>query len=101
MLEIEELKLLVNYQSNIAYLKQGTVEDGPEGATHNDPVDVLGELDNITTGVKNGSYASEWEVQTALSQLFLQAHDNHFGWRSDIQDVLPFTHPGIFLMSLS
>ena len=101
VLVIQELKQLAQFQSNLNYMKDGTLKDGPDGVMHNEPVDVLGELDAIAIGVQDGTYGSEFEVQFALSQLFQSGRDNHLWWRADIMDPLRFINQGFTLVSLS
>ena len=101
VLVIQELKQLAQFQSNLNYMKEGTLRDGPDGVIHNEPVDILGELDLIATGVQNGTYGSEFEVQFAISQLLQTGGDNHFSWRADIFDPLRFIHQEFTLVSLS
>ncbi|KAF2660809.1 hypothetical protein K491DRAFT_711398 [Lophiostoma macrostomum CBS 122681] len=101
VLVIQELKRLAQFQSNLNYMKDGTLKDGPDGVLHNEPVDILGELDAIATGVQNGTYESEFEVQFTISQLLKSGGDNHFSWRADIMDPLRFLHDRFALVSLS
>src|SRR5262245_36876150 len=55
---IEELKLILQWQSNIAYLK-----DPPPGSPQ-PPVDMIGRLDQISGNLATGGhYHSEYEVQ--------------------------------------
>ncbi|KAH7125575.1 hypothetical protein B0J11DRAFT_309316 [Dendryphion nanum] len=92
--QITELKEFVQFQSNLNYLKDGI-------ATHNKPLDVLGELDKMAERIKNGSYASEFQVQLELSRMFRNSGDNHFRWSPDVLTPLRFVRAVPYLISLS
>jgi hypothetical protein len=82
-------------------MKDGTLKDGPDGVIHNEPVDILGELDVIATGVQNETYGSEFEVQFTIRQLLRSGGDNHLNWQADITDPLQFLRQELALVSLS
>ena len=82
--QIEELKAYLQWQTTFTYLS-----NPPAGYTEK-PVDVLGGLDLIAQKVKNGSYTSEWAVQSDISSLLNQAYDNHLAFVSDIARIIAF-----------
>ncbi|KAF2002471.1 hypothetical protein P154DRAFT_520938 [Amniculicola lignicola CBS 123094] len=92
---IAELKNGAQFQSNLAYLKDGI-------KTHNAaPVDIMGSLDNIAQSIKKGNYKNEYDVQMAIRLLFLSAQDNHLNWIPDIKQILFFVRSGGSIISLS
>ena len=82
--QIEELKAYLQWQTTFTYLS-----NPPAGYTEK-PVDILGGLDLIAQKVKNGSYTSEWAVQSDISSLLNQAYDNHLSFISDMAFVIGF-----------
>jgi len=82
--QIEELKAYLQWQTTFTYLS-----NPPAGYTEK-PVDILGGLDLIAQKVKNGSYTSEWAVQSDISSLLNQAYDNHLIFISDMAVVIAF-----------
>jgi hypothetical protein len=92
--QIEELKAYLQWQTTFTYLS-----NPPAGYTEK-PVDILGGLDLIAQKVKNGSYTSEWAVQSDISSLLSQAYDNHLGFKSDMANVIEFER-NLSLVSIS
>ncbi|KAK5714801.1 hypothetical protein LTR17_017048 [Elasticomyces elasticus] len=92
--EIEGLKVLVQFQSDIAYLK-----DPPPGFLY-PGVDVLGTLDAILADVEAGAYKSDFDVQMDLYNLITSTYDFHFNWVPDLVSVFSWTRKGS-LVSLS
>ena len=82
--QIEELKAYLQWQTTFTYLS-----NPPAGYTEK-PVDILGGLDLIAQKVRNGSYTSEWAVQSNISSLLNQAYDNHLSFISDMASVIGF-----------
>lgn len=82
--QIEELKAYLQWQTTFTYLS-----NPPAGYTEK-PVDILGGLDLIAQMVKNGSYTSEWAVQSNISSLLSQAYDGHLLFASDMASVIVF-----------
>lgn len=60
--EIEELKAHLEWHSTLAYLKSGV-----EGQI--EPLDVLGQLDTLSTAIKNGSITNDYAVQFLIRSL--------------------------------
>lgn len=92
--QIEELKQFLQFQSTLSYLK-----DRPENQTK--PVDIIGELDAISSRVQQGAYTSDYEVQLAIKVLLDSAVDFHLRWSSDILEPFVFQRYGVLLTSLS
>ncbi|KAK3618254.1 hypothetical protein LTR56_003843 [Elasticomyces elasticus] len=92
--EILGLKVLVQFQSDLAYLK-----DPPPGYLY-PGVDILGGLDAILADVQAGAYKSDYDVQLDLYKLVTSAYDFHFNWVPDLVDVFGWMREGK-LISLS
>jgi hypothetical protein len=94
---VDDLKLFVKWQSNIAYLK-----NPPQGYTEQ-PVDVMGELDNMKSQLTSGGFKSEYDFQMKILDVFNRAYDNHFAWQPDIiASAMQFQRPpGTELVSVS
>jgi hypothetical protein len=94
---IDDMKLFVKWQSNIAYLK-----NPPEGYSEK-PVDIMGELDNMKSQLSSGGFKSEYDFQMKMMSLFDSAYDNHFAWQPDIlASAIQFQRPpGTELVSVS
>ncbi|XP_014555003.1 hypothetical protein COCVIDRAFT_103559 [Bipolaris victoriae FI3] len=94
---IDDLKLVVKWQSNLAFLKK------PPATYTEQPVDIMGQLDNMKTRVATGGFATEYDFQLAMMDLFTSAYDNHFAYQPDIlASVMQFQRPpGSELVSIS
>jgi hypothetical protein len=92
--EIEGLKVLVQFESDLSYLK-----DPPPGFLY-PAVDILGSLDKIQTDVKNGVYKNDYDVQNDLYSLVVSAYDFHFNWVPDLLGAFNWFRAGS-LISLS
>ena len=93
--QIAELKLFLQFQSDLNYLKDGI-------KTHNaEPLDLLAELDVIAQKVENGTITGEYEVQQSIRLLLLKAGDFHLHWRADIQTPLQFVRANGMLLTYS
>jgi hypothetical protein len=94
---VDDMKLFVKWQSNIAYLK-----DPPTGYTEK-PVDVMGELDRMKSQLSSGGFRTEYDFQMKMMTLFDSAYDNHFAWQPDIlASAIQFQRPpGTELVSVS
>lgn len=94
---IDDIKLFVKWQSNIAYLKTP-----PEKYTEK-PVDVMGELDRMKSQLASGAIKTEYAFQMEMMDLFNSAYDNHFAWQPDIlASAMQFQRPpGTELVSIS
>jgi hypothetical protein len=92
---IEELKLFLQWQSNLAYQKLP-----PPGAPQ-PPIDMIVRLDEISFKLATGGhYSSEYEVQLDINAIFMEAHDGHLGFTSDILTVINFSREAT-LISIS
>jgi hypothetical protein len=94
---IDDMKLYVKWQSNIAYLK-----NPPAGYTEK-PVDIMGTLDQMKSKLSSGGFKSEYDFQMQMMSLFDSAYDNHFAWQPDIlASAMQFQRPpGTELVSVS
>lgn len=94
---IDDIKLFVKWQSNIAYLKN------PPANYTEKPVDVMGELDLMQKGLTNGTFKTEYDFQMNMMMLFNRAYDNHFAYQPDIlASAMQFQRPpGTELVSVS
>lgn len=94
---IDDLKVMVKWQSNVAYLK-----NPPKGYTE-EPVDIIGELDTMQKQVAAGNFKTEYEFQLKMLNLFTKAYDNHFAYQPDIlASAMQFQRPtGSELVSVS
>ncbi|KAF2007965.1 hypothetical protein P154DRAFT_453317, partial [Amniculicola lignicola CBS 123094] len=94
---IDDLKLYLAWQSNLAYLKN------PPPDYTEAPVDLIGEMESMQNQVASGGYRSEYDFQLDLNTLFNRAYDNHLSWNSDIlAGVMQFQRPaGTELVSVS
>jgi hypothetical protein len=94
---IDDLKLMVKWQSNIAYLK-----NPPEGYNE-EPLDIMGELDTMQKQIAAGGFKTEYDFQLKMLNLFTKAYDNHFAYQPDIlTSAMQFQRPpGSELVSVS
>jgi hypothetical protein len=94
---IDDLKLYLKWQSNIAFLK-----DPPQEYTEK-PVDIMGELDNMKSRLSSGGFKSEYDFQMQMLDVFNRAYDNHLAWQPDIiASAIQFQRPpGTELVSVS
>ncbi|KAF2178016.1 hypothetical protein K469DRAFT_742262 [Zopfia rhizophila CBS 207.26] len=94
---IDDLKLYLQWQSNLAYLKN------PPPDYTEDPVDVIGEMESMQRQLSSGGYRNEYDFQLDLMTLFNRAYDNHLAWQPDIlAGVMQFQRPaGTELVSVS
>lgn len=94
---IDDLKLFVKWQSNIAYLK-----NPPTNYTEK-PVDIMGELDTMQKQLSTDGFKTEYDFQMEMMTLFNRAYDNHFAYQPDIlASAMQFQRPpGTELVSVS
>ncbi|KAL5420167.1 hypothetical protein PMIN04_006641 [Paraphaeosphaeria minitans] len=94
---IDDLKLYVEWQSNIAFLKN------PPAEYTEQPVDLMGEMDSMKKQLAANGFQSEYNFQLELNKLFTGAYDNHLAWQPDIlAGVMQFQRPaGTELISVS
>lgn len=94
---IDDVKLFVKWQSNIAYLK------APPQNYSERPIDVMGTLDKMQSQLASGAFSSEYDFQMQMTALFTSAYDNHFAWQPDIlASAMQFQRPpGTELVSVS
>lgn len=94
ILEIQELKEFLQYQSTLSYLKSGVER-------HNKPLDLIKSLDEIAERVRNGAYNSDYEVQLSIRLLLDSAEDFHLYFLPDITTVFQFIRSGGRIVSIS
>ena len=94
---IDDLKLYVEWQSNVAFLKN------PPPEYTESPIDLMGEMDSMKRQLASDGFASEYDFQLELNKLFTRAYDNHLAWQPDIlAGVIQFQRPsGTELVSVS
>lgn len=94
---IDDLKLYLEWQSNLAFLKNPPVEYTEQ------PVDLMGEMDSMKKQLAVNGFNSEYDFQLELNKLFTRAYDNHLTWQPDIlASVMQFQRPaGTELISVS
>ncbi|KAF2685623.1 peptidase S41 family protein [Lentithecium fluviatile CBS 122367] len=94
---IDDLKLYLQWQSNLAFLKN------PPPEYTELPVDLIGEMESMQRQLSAGGYSNEYDFQLDLNQLFNRAYDNHLTWQPDIlAGVMQFQRPaGMELVSVS
>ncbi|KAF2258554.1 hypothetical protein CC78DRAFT_526138 [Lojkania enalia] len=94
---IDDLKLYLEWQSNLAYLKNPPPEYTEE------PVDVIAEMESMQKQLSSDGYSNEYDFQLDLNTLFNRAYDNHLAWQPDIlAGVMQFQRPaGFELVSVS
>jgi hypothetical protein len=68
------LKTHIEFQSNLAYLK-----NPPSGYSH-EGVDILGGLDDIKNKVNSNGYTNEYDFEHDIAALLVKAHDGHLGF---------------------
>ncbi|KAK7744698.1 hypothetical protein SLS62_010117 [Diatrype stigma] len=81
---VSSLKAYVEWQSTLAWLK------APPASYMLPPVDIQGNLDNISATAADGGYESEYDFQLAIYQTIISAHDGHFSYRPDIFKAFVF-----------
>jgi hypothetical protein len=94
---IDDMKVFVKWQSNVAYLR-----NPPEGYTE-EPVDIVGELDTMQMQIEAGGFKTEYDFHLQMLNLFNRAYDNHFAYQPDIlASAMQFQRPpGTELVSVS
>lgn len=94
---IDDLKLYIEWQSNLAFLK-----NPPPDYTET-PVDLMGEMNSMKQQLMSNGFNSEYDFQLELNKLFTRAYDNHLAWQPDIlAGVMQFQRPaGTELVSIS
>ncbi|KAF2740874.1 hypothetical protein EJ04DRAFT_168915 [Polyplosphaeria fusca] len=80
---IDELKLVWQWQSEIAYLKN-TPSEWEYGS-----LDAEAELDKIKAGLAN--FSSEYDVQTAIQDIVTKSGNYHWNYTPDILQIFQWT----------
>lgn len=68
---IEVIKEYLDFQTTIAY------NDNPPESYQQDEVDIIGELDQLSSDVADGAYDNQYDFDIALRRIILDAHDGH------------------------
>lgn len=66
----------------------------------NESFDLYGGLDAIKRGIENGTFKSEYEVQSSITKLLSQSGDGHIDWSADISKIFTW-QSGVSLASVS
>ncbi|KAF2196112.1 hypothetical protein GQ43DRAFT_499809 [Delitschia confertaspora ATCC 74209] len=89
---IDELKLIWQFESDIAWLKN------PPSTFELGPTDLIAELDKIKQNL--ASFSSEYVVQLAIWSITVKTGNFHMTWRPDILQVFDWTRQ-VQVVSLS
>ncbi|KAF6824979.1 serine threonine-protein kinase sgk2 [Colletotrichum musicola] len=81
---IGELKQLWQFHSETGWLKN----PGPDW--EDGPIDIIGELDKVKSGLEAGTYQSEYEVQMAIQSITVRSGSDHLTYNPDILRVFVF-----------
>ncbi|KAF3040604.1 hypothetical protein E8E11_000248 [Didymella keratinophila] len=94
VLQIQQLKEYLQFQSTLAYLKTGS-----EGQIES--YDILGQLDVLAEGVGNGTFESEYDVQLSIRKLLDGAGDFHLFRYADITRIFQIPALHLLVQSIS
>ncbi|KAI1781219.1 hypothetical protein F4818DRAFT_398389 [Hypoxylon cercidicola] len=83
---VQSLKAFAQWQSTLAFLKT------PPQSYMLPPVDIQGNLDNISATASAGGFPSEYDFQVNILQTISAAHDGHFLFLPDIFKVFGFSN---------
>ena len=92
---LDIVQALVEWQSNLAYLK-----DPPPGYLLSG-TDIMAQLDSIRHEVENGAFTSEYVFQQNLMNIFYSAHDGHLYMALETTRVFTFVRPYDDIVSIS
>ncbi|KAF6806482.1 hypothetical protein CSOJ01_08830 [Colletotrichum sojae] len=81
---IEELKQLWQFHSETGWLKNS----GPDW--EDGPIDIIGELDKVKSGLEARTYQNEYEVQRAIQSITVRSGSDHLTYNPDILRVFVF-----------
>lgn len=94
MEQLNGMKTLLNFQSDLVYIK-----NPPPGWIYRG-ADLEGSLDGIISNVQNDAYDSEYDVQLDLYDLLTSAYDFHLIYVADIMNVFNWWRTS-YLVSVS
>ena len=83
-LQLNGLKYMVEFQSDLSYLK-----DPPPGYLY-PPVDILGRLDELSVRLQSDFYTNEYDFQVDIFKLVNAAYDGHFVYAPDITLIFSY-----------
>lgn len=92
--QLKGMKTLINFQSDLVYLKEPTSGYLYPG------VDFVSSLDNIISNLENDQYANEYDLQFDFWSLVTSAYDFHLVYRPDILSVFTWRREA-YLVSVS
>ncbi|ORY57426.1 uncharacterized protein BCR38DRAFT_501754 [Pseudomassariella vexata] len=90
--EIKELESFLQFQSTLRYLKDGRYINN-EVKTHNEPLNLLDRLDDISQSIRNGAYQNDFVIQLAIPNLFRSTGDFHLRFQPDVLEIFLFVRP--------
>ncbi|KAF3929891.1 hypothetical protein AA313_de0200739 [Arthrobotrys entomopaga] len=84
---IFELSKLMQFQSTLTYLARPPAKSGQ------DPMDLLGGLNNLYNSVQSGSITSWNELETRIERLLAGAHEGHLYVQWVVPQIISFQAP--------
>ncbi|KAI6083894.1 hypothetical protein F4821DRAFT_243894 [Hypoxylon rubiginosum] len=84
---VQSLKAFTQWQSTLTFLK------APPQSYMLPPIDIQGNLDNISATASAGEFSGEYDFQASILRTFLAAHDGHFLFIPDVFKVFTFSNP--------
>ncbi|CAD0029082.1 unnamed protein product, partial [Aureobasidium pullulans] len=85
LLQLSGLRVFLEFQSDLEYLKDPVVGRIYPG------VDLLADVDKLTSLLEDDSYDNEYDFQMDVFKLFSSAYDGHLAYVPDILDVFVFS----------
>ncbi|TIA28738.1 hypothetical protein D6C83_07401 [Aureobasidium pullulans] len=85
LLQLSGLRVFLEFQSDLEYLKDPVVGRIYPG------VDLLAGVDKLTSLLEDDSYDNEFDFQMDVFKLFSSAYDGHLAYVPDILDVFVFS----------
>lgn len=85
LLQLSGLRVFLEFQSDLEYLKDPVVGRIYPG------VDLLAGVDKLTSLLEDDSYDNEYDFQMDVFKLFSSAYDGHLAYVPDILDVFVFS----------
>ncbi|THW91267.1 hypothetical protein D6D18_06578 [Aureobasidium pullulans] len=85
LLQLSGLRVFLEFQSDLEYLKDPVVGRIYPG------IDLLAGVDKLTSLLEDDSYDNEYDFQMDVFKLFSSAYDGHLAYVPDILDVFVFS----------
>lgn len=93
--QLDGLRELLEFQSNLEYLKEP-----PPGYLY-DGVDLIAGIQKLSKELSLGLYDNEYDFQSAVYRLLASAHDGHLSYTPDIRNVFTLSRiSGLISLSL-